>query len=950
MPKFLSIVGAREHNLKNISIDIPRDKLVVITGLSGSGKSSLAFDTIYAEGQRRYVESLSSYARQFLGIMEKPDVDRIDGLSPAISIDQKSASRNPRSTVGTVTEIYDYLRLLFARVGRPHCPNCGLEISRQSASQIVDQVLSLGQKSKEPLKLFILAPIVTDRKGEHKGVFERIRSVGFARLRVDGEVMEIDEAEDKNLDKQKKHSVEVVVDRLVLGADLNDAAEDRQRIADSVEKALELGSGHLVLFESETHIEHHFSEQFACPNCHISIPEIEPRSFSFNSPHGACPTCHGLGYVMEIDADMVIANKSLTISEGAIRPLVRTTSASGWYLHVLQAVGEKYGFSVNVPVDQMSAETLKIVLYGAGDDNFVVRGHHTNYEGIIPYLTRRYRETDSEFMRAEIERYMVDRQCSICAGKRLKPEILAVTVKDQSIADVGSLSIDDALTFFAEMKLSDRDMLVARLIIKEILSRLEFLRGVGLSYLTLNRSAVTLSGGEAQRIRLATQIGSSLTGVLYILDEPSIGLHQRDNAKLLESLRRLRDLGNSVIVVEHDEETMRSADYLIDIGSGAGEHGGNVVAAGTPIEVARNADSITGRYLSGNEEIPIPKWRRPRTEKNLSIIEASEHNLRIPSIDIPLGLFVCVTGVSGSGKSTLINEILSRVLEAKLHHARNIPGKHKEILGLHNLDKAITIDQAPIGRTPRSNTATYTGLFTIVRDLFALTADARMRGYKSGRFSFNVKGGRCETCHGDGLIKIEMHFLPDVYVTCEECKGKRYNKSALEIHYKGKTIADCLDMTVDMALQFFEAVPAARAKLQTLHEVGLGYIHLGQSATTLSGGEAQRIKLASELSRRATGRTIYVLDEPTTGLHFADVKRLLEVLQALVEKGNTVLIIEHNLDVIKCADYVIDMGPEGGLAGGMIVAKGTPEDVAKVAKSYTGQYLARLFQRHNVVK
>ncbi len=938
----LHIEGAREHNLKNISLDIPRDKLVVITGLSGSGKSSLAFDTIYAEGQRRYVESLSSYARQFLGIMEKPDVDRIDGLSPAISIDQKSASRNPRSTVGTVTEIYDFLRLLFARVGHPHCPNCGREISRQSASQIVDQVMALGQNAVEPLKLFIVAPLIADRKGEHKAVFERVRKAGFSRVRVDGGVMEIDEAEDLDLDKQKKHSIEVVVDRLVLGAHLNEQAEDRQRIADSVEKALEIGSGNVMLLEVENDTIHRYSENFACPVDNISIPEIEPRSFSFNSPHGACPTCHGLGFLMQIEPDLVIPNKHLTIAEGAIRPLVRTTSTSSWYLHVLETVGQAHHFDVHTPIDQLSLEAMQIIMYGTGEQHYRVRGYPTAWEGIIPYLMRRHKETDSDFMRAEIERYMIAQQCPVCLGKRLKPEVLSVTVHDQSIADVTALSIDSARNFFAKLKLSDRETTVARLILKEINTRLSFLQNVGLSYLTLNRATTSLSGGEAQRIRLATQIGSSLTGVLYILDEPSIGLHQRDNGKLLNALKDLRDLGNSVIVVEHDEETMRNADFLVDIGPGAGEHGGEVVALGTPAQVQKNSGSITGQYLAGKKKIASPKMRRARTDKELVVVGATEHNLKNINVSVPLGVFVCVTGVSGSGKSTLVNEILSKVLESKLHHARVFPGKHKQLLGVEHLDKVITIDQSPIGRTPRSNPATYTGLFTIIRDMFALTPDARMRGYKAGRFSFNVKGGRCETCHGDGVIKIEMHFLPDVYVTCEECHGKRYNKEALEIHYKGKTIADCLDMTVDDALEFFKPVPGAYTKLETLHDVGLGYIHLGQPATTLSGGEAQRIKLASELSRRSTGKTLYILDEPTTGLHFEDVKGLLAVLQALVDKGNTMLVIEHNLDVIKSCDYVIDLGPDGGDAGGYMIASGTPEEVAKVTKSYTGQYLKKI--------
>lgn len=944
MNTHIHIEGAREHNLKNISLDIPRDQLVVITGLSGSGKSSLAFDTIYAEGQRRYVESLSSYARQFLGIMEKPDVDRIDGLSPAISIDQKSASRNPRSTVGTVTEIYDYLRLLFARVGKPHCPQCNREIARQSASQIVDQVLMLGSKHQEPLKLFILGPLVVDRKGEHKSIVARIKKAGYPRLRINGQVMEIDEAEDISLDKQKKHSIEVVVDRLVLGANLNKEAEDRQRIADSVEKAIEIGGGTVILSEVDNHKDHVFSENFACPNCRISISEIEPRSFSFNSPHGACPNCHGLGYLMEIDPDLVIPNKSLTIAEGALRPLVRTTTTSGWYIDLLQVVGEAEGFDINTPIDQLSESVMNKIMNGTGDKKHHLRGYETDYEGIIPYLMRRHKETDSDFLRSEIERYMINRTCNVCGGKRLKPDVLGVTIGDLSIADVTAFSIDKAINFFNGLKLSDRELQIGKQIFKEIKIRLKFLEDVGLVYLTLDRATLTLSGGEAQRIRLATQIGSSLTGVLYILDEPSIGLHQRDNNRLLDALKKLRDLGNSVIVVEHDEETMREADYLIDIGPGAGEHGGNVVSHGTPAFVAADPNSITGQYLSGKLSIEVPKLRRPLTGRSLEIIEATEHNLQSVSVSIPLGQFVCVTGVSGSGKSTLVNEILAQVLEAKLNHAKTFPGRHKEILGIEHLDKVITIDQSPIGRTPRSNPATYTGLFTIIRDLFAMTSESKVRGYQAGRFSFNVKGGRCESCKGDGVIKIEMHFLPDVYVTCEECHGARYNKEALEVKFKTKTISDILNMTVDEALIFFANIPSASNKLQTLQEVGLGYIKLGQPATTLSGGEAQRIKLATELSRRATGRTLYILDEPTTGLHFEDVKRLLGVLQALVDKGNSILVIEHNFDIIKSADYIIDLGPDGGDKGGFVIASGTPEEVAGIEASYTGHYLKKLLK------
>ncbi len=943
MPKDqINIVGAKEHNLKNISLSIPRDRLVVITGLSGSGKSSLAFDTIYAEGQRRYVESLSSYARQFLGIMDKPDVERIDGLSPAISIDQKTASRNPRSTVGTVTEVYDFLRLLFARIGHPHCPNCGREINQQSASQITDQVLALGVNRKEPLKLFILSPMISDRKGEHKNVFERIRQGGYARVRVDGEVMDLDEAEDKPLDKQKKHNIEVVIDRLVLGANLNNQPEDRQRMADSIEKGLETGDGLVILFEPDTGQQHTYSENFACPDCHISIPELEPRSFSFNNPHGACPICHGLGFLMDIDPDLVIPNKALSISEGAIRPLVRITTATGWYIGLLNEVANKNGFSINTPIEKLPEQAIRLIMFGDPEGSYVVRGYPTNWEGIIPFLNRRYRESDSEFLKSEIEKFMIHRTCPTCQGRRLKPEILAVTIDDKSIYDVSAMNIDRCQNFLLNLHLSDRETQIGKLVLKEINERLRFLVNVGLSYLTLDRATVTLSGGESQRIRLATQIGSSLMGVLYILDEPSIGLHQKDNFRLLEALKNLRDQGNSVIVVEHDQETIMTADYVVDIGPGAGENGGEVVALGRPEEVMNNPNSLTGQYLIGKLRIETPKRRRPSGQQKLTIVGASANNLKNIDITFPLKVLLCVTGVSGSGKSTLVNDILAKALEQRLQRTKTFPGAHKEIRGIEYLDKVIIVDQSPIGRTPRSNPATYTGLFTVIRDLFAATTDARMRGFKAGRFSFNVKGGRCETCHGDGVIKIEMNFLPDIYIPCEVCHGKRYNKEALEIRYKNKTIADVLDMTVDEALTFFQNVQQAKNKLQTLKDVGLGYIHLGQAATTLSGGEAQRIKLASELSRRSTGHTLYILDEPTTGLHFADVKKLLEVLQALVDKENTVIVIEHNLDVVKSSDYVIDLGPEGGDQGGSIVAQGTPEQVAKNQKSYTGQYLAKI--------
>lgn len=955
------IRGARVHNLKNINLEIPRDKFVVITGLSGSGKSSLAFDTIYAEGQRRYVESLSAYARQFLGLMDKPDVDQIDGLSPAISIDQKSSSRNPRSTVGTVTEIYDYLRLLFARVGHPHCPNCGREVQRQSVTQIVDQILKLPVGTK----LQILAPMVRDRKGEHKDVFEKIAKGGFVRVRLDGTVMELDEAVDKQLDKQKKHTIDVVVDRLAVEGD---GADDRPRVADSVETALKLAQGVMTL--SVTHIEtapsgeikertadQLISEHFACVHCGISMPEIQPRNFSFNSPHGACPDCTGLGTKLEVDEDLVIPNRKLTLAQGAIQPWSRTTGKQTWYSRLMEALAKKRGFSMNVPVDKLKREHLEAILFGTGAETLIVknpgygiRSYETTFEGVVTNLERRHRETDSDYIRKEIERYMNITPCETCHGRRLKPEALAITVAGLSIDKVVAKTIEESIQYFRGLsattdQLSDRERQISKQILKEILARLQFLVDVGLSYLTLDRSGTTLSGGEAQRIRLATQIGSSLVGVLYILDEPSIGLHQRDNAKLINTLKRLRDIGNTVIVVEHDEETMLEADHLIDIGPGAGAEGGEVVSQGTPREIMRDAKSLTGQYLSGAVRIEGPSQRRAGNGKKLVIKKATEHNLQGVTVEIPLGKFVAVTGVSGSGKSTLVSDILAKSLAKELHQAKSEPGAHEGIKGIEHVDKSITITQSPIGRTPRSNPATYTGVFTLIRDLFVQTTEAKVRGYKAGRFSFNVKGGRCEACAGDGLVRIEMHFLPDVYVECEECKGKRYNQEALEIHYKGKTIAEVLDMSVTEASAFFRNIPPLRTKLQTLVDVGLGYIKLGQPATTLSGGEAQRIKLATELSRRSTGKTLYILDEPTTGLHFDDVKRLLHVLGKLVDKGNTVVVIEHNLDVIKSVDHVVDLGPEGGSAGGLIVAEGTPEEVARAKGSYTGQYLARLFVR-----
>lgn len=938
----IKITGAREHNLKNISLEIPRDKLVVITGLSGSGKSSLAFDTIYAEGQRRYVESLSSYARQFLGIMEKPDVDHIEGLSPAISIDQKSASRNPRSTVGTVTEIYDYLRLLFARAGIMHCPKCGKPVTRQTIAQITDQVIKGVKQTK---RLAILSPMVLDKKGEHKDIFGQILKSGFGRVRVDNVIMDLDEADSKDLDKQKKHSIEVVVDRLILEPG-NISESDRRRLYDSVEKALSLTKGKIIILDLETGRDTPYSELFACPDCGISMPEIAPRSFSFNSPHGACPVCQGLGFRQEIDPHLILPNSKLTINEGAIRPWVRSAANSTWYFAILEAAADEFGIDLNKPVSGLSKEDLKIILYGCGEETFSVRGYEAKYEGVIPNLERRYKETQSDYIRREIEKYMVIRKCPSCDGKRLKREVLGVLVGEKNIVDVSEMTIEDCLTFFKNLpeKLNAQQSQIARQILKEIVQRLEFLMNVGLSYLTINRNSATLAGGEAQRIRLATQIGSGLMGVLYILDEPSIGLHQRDNAKLLLTLKNLRDLGNTVIVVEHDRETMLDADWLIDIGPGAGEHGGKIIAEGTPETIMQSKDSITGDYLSGRRKIEIPKIRHAGSGEYLEIIGAEENNLQNVDVKIPLNTFTCVSGVSGSGKSTLINDILAKALAKKFFRAKDEPGKHEEIRGINYINKVINIDQSPIGKSPRSNPATYTGVFTLIRELFAATPEAKIRGYKAGRFSFNVRGGRCEKCRGDGFIRIEMHFLPDVYITCEECKGKRYNEEALEVTYKGKNIADVLDMTVEEAEEFFKNIPAIHYKLSVLFEVGLGYIKMGQLATTLSGGEAQRIKLATELAHRGTGKTLYILDEPTTGLHFEDVKKLLGVLNALVEKGNTVLIIEHNLDVIKSADYVIDLGPEGGSKGGKVIATGTPEEIASVKTSYTGQYLAKLLK------
>ena len=932
MTDAIIVKGAREHNLKNIDVTIPRGSLVVITGLSGSGKSSLAFDTIYAEGQRRYVESLSAYARQFLGLMEKPDVDQIDGLSPAISIDQKSTSRNPRSTVATVTEIYDYLRLLFARIGNPHCPIDGQAVVRQTTANIIDQVEALPKDAR----LMILAPVVVDKKGAFEHIPDQYQRAGFARVRVDGVVYALDEFPE--LDKNYRHTIEVVVDRIVNNED------NRTRLAQSVEQALEVAEGHTKVLNADTNEESSYSLMYACPDHpDVTIPELEPRTFSFNSPHGACPVCTGLGSRLEVDPELVIPNGRLTIAEGAIRPFNRF-NADAWYMKKLQAVADKYGFSLHVPTSQLKKEDIDRIMYGTGSETYHIslgggRAFTTTYEGVIPNLERRHRETDSDFIRRDIEKFMQEKPCYACKGRRLKPEVLAVTIEDKSIMDVCDQSIDNAAAWFANLKLSEKDQKIARQIIKEISARLQFLIDVGLNYLTLLRSATTLSGGEAQRIRLATQIGSGLMGVLYVLDEPSIGLHQRDNARLIKTLQHLKDLGNTVIVVEHDEETIRTADYLLDIGPGAGVHGGRVVAAGSPAEVASVPESITAQYLSGKKQIKTPRTRRQGSKKALVIKGARENNLKNIDVSIPLGKLVVISGVSGSGKSSLINDILAKELLARLHRANTAPGRHDDIEGVEALDKAIIIDQSPIGRTPRSNPATYTGLFTPIRELFAQTPEAKLRGYTPGRFSFNVKGGRCENCAGDGIIKIEMHFLPDVYVPCEVCHGKRYNREALEIHYKGKTISDVLEMNCEQALEFFENIPSIAQKLQTLVDVGLGYIGLGQPATTLSGGEAQRIKLSSELARRATGRTLYILDEPTTGLHMADVDKLLHMLHALVDTGNSMIVIEHNLDVIKNADWLIDMGPEGGSAGGMVIAEGTPEAVAKITKSYTGQYL-----------
>ena len=934
MEEFITIKGAREHNLQNVDLKLPRDKMVVITGISGSGKSSLAFDTIYAEGQRRYMESLSSYARQFLGQMEKPDVDYIEGLSPAISIDQKTTSKNPRSTVGTVTEIYDYLRLLYARVGHPHCPECGKPIRRQSVDQIVDAVKALPEKTK----IQILAPLVRGRKGEFQKLFENAKKKGFVRVLVDGEMMRLDE--EIVLKKQVKHNISIVVDRLVVRPDMD------QRLTDSVELALEEANGlmEVEIIGGETLL---FSRNFACPDCNISIGEMTPRMFSFNNPFGACPECDGLGYTMKIDPDFVIPDKNLSIAEGAIVTL-NIGNMHGWYQQCIEALGREYGFTMRTPIKDFTKKQVDVLLYGTGGKKIRVEYIHTSgdrrvynsaWEGLINNYERRYRETNSNYIREEFEKYMSFKPCTCCHGTRLKKESLAVTVGGLNISQVTDFSVGEALEFFHGLELSEREAFIARQVLKEIKSRLQFLKDVGLDYMTLSRNSGTLSGGEAQRIRLATQIGSSLMGVLYILDEPSIGLHQRDNAKLIETLHHLRDIGNTVIVVEHDEDTMLASDYIVDVGPAAGVHGGCIVACGTPEELMNMEGSVTADYLSGRKSIPVPEERRPLTDRAIEIIGAHKHNLKNIDVRIPLGVFVVVTGVSGSGKSTLINDVLYHTLAHKLNRARMSPENFAEIRGLEHLDKVIAIDQSPIGRTPRSNPATYTGVFDSIRDLFAESKEAKARGYKKGRFSFNVKGGRCEACQGDGIVKIEMHFLPDIYVPCEVCKGKRYNRETLEATFKGKSIADVLEMTVDEACDFFEHIPKIYRKLKTLQDVGLGYICLGQSATTLSGGEAQRVKLATELSRRSTGNTIYILDEPTTGLHSADIACLLEVLNRLVDGGDTVVVIEHNLDVIKTADYIIDLGPEGGSSGGTVIGTGTPEELVKNERSYTGKYL-----------
>lgn len=933
------IKGAREHNLKNIDLEIPRNKMVVFTGVSGSGKSSLAFDTIYAEGQRRYVESLSAYARMFLGQMDKPDVDYIEGLSPAISIDQKTTSKNPRSTVGTVTEIYDYMRLLYARVGTPHCPNCGKEIHQQTQDQMVDKIMSLPERTK----IQIMAPVVRGRKGEHSKLLEGIKKNGFVRVRIDNEIMDL--SDEIKLEKNKKHNIEVIIDRLIVKEGIE------SRLSDSLETALKLAEG-LVIVDVIGGSQLLFSENFACPDCGISIGELSPRMFSFNNPYGKCPVCDGLGELMEISEDLVIPNPELSINEGAIAPWGKLKDDS-WTSFVVKSMADHYGFSLDTPIKDLDKNLVDMILYGTKGEKIKVSMNTSDrlyersnsIEGVIPNLERRFKETSSDYIRNEIQSYMKVKKCHACNGARLRPESLAVTIGGLPINKLCDMPIRDEIRFFDELKLTQKELTIADQILKEIKSRLKFLMDVGLDYLTLSREAATLSGGESQRIRLATQIGSSLVGVLYILDEPSIGLHQKDNDRLLATLKNLRDIGNTLIVVEHDEDTIRAADYVVDVGPGAGVHGGYIVSQGTPEEVEQDPNSLTGDYLSGRKKIEIPEERRKRSGKFITIKGARENNLKGVTVSFPLGVFTCVTGVSGSGKSTLVNEILYKTIVKKLYRSKDEGGLHDSIEGVENIDKIINIDQSPIGRTPRSNPATYTGVFDYIRELFAQCPEAKLRGYKPNRFSFNVKGGRCEACSGDGIVKIEMQFLSDVYIPCEVCKGKRYNRETLEVKYKGKNIADVLDMTVEQAVEFFENIPRIKNKLQTLVDVGLGYIKLGQPSTELSGGEAQRVKLATELSRKSTGSTLYILDEPTTGLHMHDVKKLIDILQRLVDSGNTVVVIEHNLDVIKCADYIIDLGPDGGDRGGTIVAQGTPEQVAEVKESYTGQYLKRILDR-----
>ncbi|MBP8689530.1 excinuclease ABC subunit UvrA [Patescibacteria group bacterium] len=954
-PKSIIVRGARVHNLKNITVEIPKNKMTVVTGLSGSGKSSLVFDTIYAEGRRRYVESLSSYARQFLGLEEKPDVDEIEGLSPTIAINQRSIAKNPRSTVGTITEIYDYMRLLWANIGIPHCPKCNKIVTKQTTDEIISKILSL-EKNK---KILIIAPVIRGKKGEHKDVISKIQSSGYVRVRIDGTIMDIEEAIDKTLEKTKKHTIEIIVDRIILEDNLSedDKKEQKERITNSVETALDLGNGIIIVnIEVDNKLDENkikskdifYSQNFACPDCDINLEEISPRSFSFNNPYGACPECSGLGIKQRVDPDLLIPNKKLSINEGAILPWQKIIMGRGWNYRILVEVAKENNIDLDMPVEKLQEKDLNIILYGTQDRLYKIGRFSLPYEGVINNLERRYRETDSEYSKLDIEKYMITEICPLCNGKKLKKEFLGVLVRDKNIIEVTDMHIDDSIVFFENLllTLTDKEKQIVEKIVKEILVRLKFLQNLGLGYLSLSRNSQTLSGGESQRIRLATQIGSSLSGVIYVLDEPTIGLHKRDNDRLIDSLIKLKNLGNTILVVEHDEDVMQRSDYIIDIGPGAGKHGGKLIYAGTVDGIKNNEDSITGMYLSGRKQILIPKERRKGNGKFIEIKGAREFNLKDINVKIPLNEFVCLTGVSGSGKSTLMIDILANYLLKKFYKSKVDVGEFKEINGTENIDKIINIDQSPIGRTPRSNIATYTGIFNTIRELFAQTTEAKIRGYKAGRFSFNVEGGRCENCHGDGVIKIEMQFLPDVYITCDVCKGKRYNESTLEIHYKEKNIADILDMTVEDAIMFFKDIPAIYPKLKVLNDVGLGYIKLGQSATTLSGGEAQRIKLATELARKSTAKTLYILDEPTTGLHFEDINKLLQILHKLVDKGNSVLVIEHNLDVIKTADYIIDLGPEGGDKGGYIVAEGAPEDIVEIDKGYTSKYLREVLLKN----